>query len=69
MTSTKAAAIAAMLDDALRVYRANQAAGADPVSIAFDAGRVDGIKQVLEAMEAGSHKPGAHPDRPLTIAR
>jgi len=40
------------LDDALRVYRANQADGADPVSIAFDAGRIDGIKQVLRAIEA-----------------
>jgi len=43
--------IEAMLDDALRVYRANQADHADPVSIAFDAGRVDGIKQVLRAIE------------------
>ena len=69
MTRTKAAAITAMLDDALRVYRANQADGADPVSIAFDAGRVDGIKQVLEAMEAGRQESAAHPDRPLTSAR
>jgi len=43
--------IEAMLNDALRVYRANQADHADPVSIAFDAGRVDGIKQVLRAIE------------------
>jgi hypothetical protein len=48
--------IEAMLDDALRVYRANQADGADPVSIAFDAGRIDGIKQVLRAIEANAMK-------------
>lgn len=61
MTRTKAAAITAMLDDALRVYRANQADGADPVSIAFDAGRVDGIKQVLRELEAREKEPATLP--------
>jgi len=51
MTRAGRLRIEAMLDDALRVYRANQADHADPVSIAFDAGRVDGIKQVLRAIE------------------
>jgi len=50
-----------MLDDALRVYRANQADHADPVSIAFDAGRVDGIKQVLRELEAREKEPATLP--------
>jgi len=69
MTRTRAAMIETMLDDALRVYRANQADGADPVSIAFDAGRVDGIKQVLRAIEAQDAGRQKAPDRPLTSAR
>ena len=41
----------ALLDDALRTYKANRDAHADAVSIAFDAGRVDGLKEALEAIE------------------
>ncbi len=56
MTRPERLRIEAMLDDALRVYSANQADHADSVSIAFDAGRVDGIKQVLRAIEANAMK-------------
>lgn len=59
--TTKQARIEAMLDDALRVYRANQVDEADPVSIAFDAGRIDGIKQVLRELEAREKEPATLP--------
>ena len=36
---------------ALRVYRANRESGADAVSVAFDAGRVDAFEEVLRMIE------------------
>jgi hypothetical protein len=42
------ASIQTAYDAALAVYRADRQSGADGVAIAFDAGRVDGLKQALE---------------------
>lgn len=39
------------LADAERVYRENQAAGASKESIAFDSGRYDAFKQMVELFE------------------
>ena len=36
---------------ALRVYRENRASGADAVSVAFDAGRVDAFDEVLKLLD------------------
>lgn len=38
-------------EGALRVYRQNREAGADAVSVAFDAGRVDAFEEVLRMIE------------------
>lgn len=38
-------------EDALRVYRANRESGADAVSVAFDAGRVDAFDTVLKILD------------------
>ena len=39
------------LDDALRVYKADKATGDDALSTAWNAGRVDGLKQALDILE------------------
>ena len=35
-------------EDSLSVYKADREAGADAVSVAWNAGRVDGLKQALD---------------------
>jgi len=40
-------------ENALRVYKANREGGADAVSIAFDAGRVDAFDEVLKILDRG----------------
>lgn len=35
-------------DEAFRVYKANRASGSEMVSVAFDAGRHEGLKQAIE---------------------
>jgi hypothetical protein len=45
---TLIAALQTAYDSALAVYRTDRESGADGIAIAFDAGRVDGLKQALE---------------------
>lgn len=40
------------LEAAIESYRANQKAGSPAESLAFDNGRIDGLKQALEIVEA-----------------
>ena len=40
--------VEAMHERAIRVYKADRASGADAVSVAFDAGRVDALKEIME---------------------
>ena len=37
--------------DAMRVHEANKEHGSTALSIAFDAGRIDGLKQALELID------------------
>lgn len=50
------AMIETMQADALRVYHADRASGADAVSVGFDAGRVDAFKELLDRIILGAFK-------------
>jgi len=45
------AELAEALADALRVYEANKAGGSPALSVAFDSGRYDGLKQALAIID------------------
>jgi hypothetical protein len=53
---TLIAALQTAYDAALIVYRTDRQSGADGIAIAFDAGRVDGLKQALEIILTDSRQ-------------
>ncbi len=44
------------IDNAIENYKSNKKAGAPAGSLAFDSGRVDGLRQALEILENSSQK-------------
>lgn len=56
MTRTVYDKIIAAHEHALAIYKKNKADGADAVSVAFDAGRVDGLSQALSVIETAARE-------------
>ena len=45
-----------MLNDARRVYHENKRAGSPALSLAYDSGRVAGLKEALDAVVRNEHR-------------